>query len=259
MSIDRISFVGVDNRTNFSELKRLAEISMVQLEFGVLYSETKKDNRYPDGLVIDNLSSFVNGQLPYSTSLHLCGTSVQKFLAYDREFLSSLLHYEIDDGMYQNEFDAVQLNFVLKPEQNIEKLVNDAVRSCWLLGIRDLIFQANKSKTKLVQYLQDLDHETYKDDVNIRLLFDGSGGFGREISNIEKPFKNFYTGYAGGIKPENIHDIAYKVEIESGATPVYLDMESGVRENNWFSINKCEKIIECVNKLKQNNVWETVE
>lgn len=260
MSIDRISFVGVDNKTDFSELKRLADISLVKLEFGVLYSETKKDKRYPDRLVIDNLSSYVNGQLPYSTSLHLCGTSVDKFVSYDRKFLDGLLHYEMEDGMYNNQFDAVQLNFTLKSDQDIQKLVINALKSCALIGIRDLIFQANKSKTKLVEYIQNMDLQVYYDyNVNIRLLYDGSGGFGRTIEKIDKPFKGFYTGYAGGINPETIHKIAYDVELASGETDVYLDMESGVRENNWFSIEKCEKIIECVNKLKQQSIWNGTE
>lgn len=262
MGIDRISFVGVDNKTDFSELKRLAEISLVKLEFGVLYSETKKGNRYPHQLVIDNLSSYANGPLPYSTSLHLCGTSVQKFLKLDWEFIKSVLAYNEhdDDDNFGNQFDAVQLNFSFDSIDNIEQFVSNALRACGLVGVKELIFQANKSKTKLIEYLQNLDLKQYEHwEVDIRLLYDGSGGLGQTISKIDKPFKGFYTGYAGGINPETIEKIANDVEFASGNTDVYLDMESGVRENDWFSIEKCKKIIECVNKLKQQSIWNGTE
>jgi hypothetical protein len=36
-------------------------------------------------------------------------------------------------------------------------------------------------------------------------------------------------------------------------------MESGVREDDWFSIEKCKKIIEAVNSLKQQSIWNETE
>jgi hypothetical protein len=248
MSIDRISLVGVDERTDLQELKTLASQSIVKLEFGILYSETKKNNRYPSQRIIDAFASLYNGNLPYALSLHLCGTSVDKFLNKDPVFMQAMFN--------DNEFDAVQLNFSLKDQKDIPSIVEKALAAAWTSRTNEVIFQANKSKQKLVDYIES---QNNNDDIKIRLLYDGSGGFGRTIEKIDKPFKGFYTGYAGGINPETIHKIAYDVELASGATPVYLDMESGVRENDWFSIEKCRKIIECVNNVKKQSIWSDVE
>jgi hypothetical protein len=92
--------------------------------------------------------------------------------------------------------------------------------------------------------------------VAIRLLYDSSGGIGKEIHQINKPFDGFYTRYAGGINPETVNKIAYNVELTSGNTPVYIDMEIGIRTDNWFCINKCGKIIDAVNTLKMQLIWE---
>lgn len=249
MSINKISFVGVDAKTDLQELKNLADQSAVKLEFGILYSESKKNNRYPDQETINNFVSTCSNSLKYDISLHLCGTSVNKFLNNDRTFMDSMFG--------ENRFDAVQLNFSLKSEKDIPNIVKNAFSSAWFSRIPDIIFQANKSKNKLVEYI--LNGDFYNEGANIRLLYDGSGGFGRTISKIDKPFNNFYTGYAGGINPDTINDIARAVELASGNVPVYLDMESGVRENDWFSIEKCKKIIECINNIKSQSIWSNEE
>lgn len=247
-----ISFVGIDERTDLRELDKLASTSLVKLEFGVLYSESKKNNRYPSTRVIQNFASMYKSSLPiYSRSLHLCGTSVKKFLNRDQEFM--------EDVFKHNDFDAVQLNFSLDAKDDIPTLVKNAVLSCDYVDAPEIIFQANKSKQKLVDYILQNAVSDEGNSVNIRLLYDGSGGFGRQIEKVEKPFHGFYTGYAGGISPETIHKIAYSVEIQSGAVPVYIDMESGVREDGWFCVKKCQKIIEAVNKLKTQSIWNSVE
>lgn len=246
-----ISFVGIDERTDLRELDRLASLSKVKLEFGVLYSETKKGNRYPSTRTIRNFSSIYNGPQNYSVSLHLCGTSVQKFLDRDSELLDNIFH--------GNDFDAIQLNFSLNAGDDIPNLVASAVNSCYFVDTPEIIFQANKSKKKLVEYILQSAVTDDENNANIRLLYDGSGGFGRQIEKVEKPFSGFYTGYAGGISPETINKIAYDVELQSGPVPVYIDMESGVREDGWFSVKKCEKIIEAVNSLKTQTIWSSVE
>jgi hypothetical protein len=201
MCINKISFVGVDAKTDLRELENLASQSDVVLEFGILYSETKNSNRYPSQSVIDEFASVKRGDLDYDISLHLCGTSVQKFLDEDLDFMENMFKF--------NEFNAIQLNFSLKAEKDIPDIVEKALTATWSTGA-DLIFQANKSKQKLIDYLINKKiHENQ--DVRTRLLYDGSGGFGRTIAKIDKPFKDFYTGYAGGINPETISKIAHAI------------------------------------------------
>ncbi|MGL4568725.1 MAG: hypothetical protein ACRCU6_09400, partial [Fusobacteriaceae bacterium] len=83
---------------------------------------------------------------------------------------------------------------------------------------------------------------------NVHALYDSSGGRGTMISEIEDPLSNFsYTGYSGGISPENIIEIKNLIQgvHHSNLSEVWIDMESGIMdENNRLSIKKCIKILE---------------
>ena len=98
-----ISFVGIDERTDLQELKNLASLSSVKLEFGILYSETKKSNRYPPRRILDDFAAMYNSNTQYSKSIHLCGSSVDKFLNCNDMFLETVF----GNMDYWNVFDVV--------------------------------------------------------------------------------------------------------------------------------------------------------
>jgi phosphoribosylanthranilate isomerase len=53
----------------------------------------------------------------------------------------------------------------------------------------------------------------------------------------------FFPGYAGGINPENVMKIINLIEKENiWGYPYYIDMESGIRTDNIFSVKKCRDI-----------------
>lgn len=74
-------------------------------------------------------------------------------------------------------------------------------------------------------------------------LFDVSGGKG--IHPVEFPvYPNIYCGYAGGINPRNVlHTLD---AISSPSNEYWIDMESGVRTNGWFDIEKVQRVCELV-------------
>jgi phosphoribosylanthranilate isomerase len=77
------------------------------------------------------------------------------------------------------------------------------------------------------------------------LLHDSSGGFGREITSVLPPNSLYDTGYAGGINPDNVKRIVDLIESNNPHNiKYYIDMESGVRENNLFSIEKCRQVVQ---------------
>ena len=79
-------------------------------------------------------------------------------------------------------------------------------------------------------------------------MFDTSCGRGLEISNIETPYENVYTGYAGGISVDNIENVCENITSHKDNSFVWIDMESGVRTNDEFDIDKVNKVIEKVIK-----------
>ena len=125
MSIEMISFVGIDERTDLQELKNLASLSSVKLEFGILYSETKKSNRYPPRRILDDFAAMYNSNTQYSKSIHLCGSSVDKFLNCNDMFLETVF----GNMDYWNVFDAVQLNFTLTNEENIPQILQKTINT----------------------------------------------------------------------------------------------------------------------------------
>src|SRR5262249_51125470 len=104
-----------------------------------------------------------------------------------------------------------------------------------------IILQKNGTKKKFNEMF--LERMGATGEISLSWLNDSSGGFGREIEQVTPPDPDIFTGFAGGIKPENVVKIIKLIEKEnSNETPYYIDMESGVRENNLFSIAKCQEI-----------------
>lgn len=238
--IGGISFIGVDESTDFTELEKLANLTNgPEIEFGILYSESKmmeKHKRYPSKEFIQSFLKWYWSSpevRDFGISIHLCGSAIDKYLAGD-DYLVNLV----------GKFDRVQLNFSMN-KYNEDELINK------LMNIRDrvdtvTVLQFNKSKKSFCEkFMRELP-EKFRAEYDI--LFDGSGGFERVLTDPERPFDGFYCGYAGGIGPDTVKDILVaidKVNVEDDY--YYIDMESAIRTDNLLSIDKCKKVIEIVN------------
>lgn len=225
-----ISFVGVDIHTNLNDIINFE--SDVPCEWSVLFSDSKsitKHVRYPE-------YSFCKDFLDWGkenhkvTSLHLCGDVIGRYLKQEPDVLELC-----------NKATRIQLNLNISDYPDHEKLTDDILTMITTYN-HGIILQQNKTKEKFMKVF--LNKKIYK----ISMLHDGSGGFGREISHTPPPDNFHFSGYAGGIKPENVVKIVGLVDANNSENkPYYIDMESGVRENNIFSVDKCRQI---VNNLK---------
>lgn len=240
--LDGISFIGIDEKTDLGQLNRVAELSNTpEIEFGVLYSESKMaqaHKRYPSKKWIEGfVQKFWSGMPLYSTSLHLCGSAIEKYLDKD-QYLVDLV----------NQFDRVQLNFSMakfKPDELTEKLfaLQKVVDSVTVL-------QFNKSKAAFIQEFTQQVKTPSRLLYNI--LFDGSGGFGRVLEEPQKPIDGFYCGYAGGIGPETVLDIITNIDKVVSDEYYYIDMESKIREDDYLSIDKCIEVVKIVNQYLED-------
>lgn len=59
-----------------------------------------------------------------------------------------------------------------------------------------------------------------------------------------KPFSNVRTGYAGGLNPDNLEEQLTKIAAVVGNNSVSIDMESGVRTNNEFDLDKVRRCLQ---------------
>ncbi len=228
-NLSLISFVGVDLETDLLKLKSLNDLSDIDCEFGVLYSESKKGKRYPGYEFCEEFLHWAY-DLEIKSSIHLCGSeAINKFLDNDPVVINMC-----------TVASRTQLNINIKNFEDYEKLANE------ILGVSNLfnitcILQQNATKQKFNEIMLG----KIADSNKIHFLHDSSGGFGREITKVDSPSGKYFTGYAGGINPENVSRIVNLVESANiDNNKFYIDMESGIRESNIFSIEKCQSILD---------------
>lgn len=239
MKLTGISFIGADEQTQIAELYKMCAKSPIPIEIGLLYSPNKagKQKRYPSLKYIQQFlkiwdecdwNEIQNCVHQPTLSLHLCGEGVRQFLHKDNREYNN-----INDLC--NNFERIQLNFSMS-EYDPQKLANDIIKSIgYYTG--NIVLQDNKSKKEFNKKFVGLS--------SIDFLFDGSGGFGRVLDNPEQPIATHYCGYAGGIGPDTVEEILTKIyKLNNSNTPFYLDMESKIREDNNFSIEKCQQVID---------------
>ena len=222
--LTHITFTGVDDVT---DLHRLVDIQKKypKVEFGVLVSRKWKENG--PRFLSPSKTKELRG-LGLHLSAHLCGSMARDVL-HMGEFSNTGDFSEIIDM-----FSRVQLNV-----SNYDEPEN---MSPYILPgpLQEIIIQ------------QAFNHNTFMlcriaSGDCISILLDESGGKG-----IDSPFRmpsylqNVHVGFAGGIKPENV---VAKIRVITSLPHVnrfWIDMESGVRTDDRFDLDKVEQVCELV-------------
>lgn len=221
-----VSFVGVDEKTNFNDIENFE--TTYPCEWSVLYSDSKSVGNYTRYPSYDFCNKFLKwgDSRGWLTSLHLCGGVIERYLKQETDVMKLC-----------EKAKRIQLNINIHSFPNHEKLADDLI-NVMTAHDHDIILQQNKTKTDFNKVF------LARDPGKVNLLHDGSGGFGREITQVQPPDAKYFTGYAGGIKPENVAGIVNLIEKNNlNHKSYYIDMESGVRTDNIFSIEKCRQVI----------------
>jgi phosphoribosylanthranilate isomerase len=156
----------------------------------------------------------------------LCGSVIDRYLKQEDDVME----------LCRNPL-RIQLNLNIAKYLDYDKLSNDILEVATKHN-HIVILQQNKTKEKFMDVL------LAKPARRLSLLQDSSGGFGREITKVNPPHDHHITGYAGGIKPENVVKIVQLIEDNNpNNRPYYIDMESGIRTDNIFSLERCRQVI----------------
>ncbi|MHC2250961.1 hypothetical protein ACVILK_000653 [Bradyrhizobium embrapense] len=211
MKPEFITFTGIDNWTELHDIHVLS--IKYPVEFGVLFSPKRQgtDPRYPDG---DALSRFMWSGLRLSA--HLCGDYSRRIMAGE----SIVDTIPVDLGY----FNRVQVNHA---EPDPAKIIE--FRNGW--GSMRAIAQTRA--------------DAFPTDASVDWLFDRSGGAGvAPTAWPMHPGGDRLVGYAGGISPDNISGVMSVLDQMPGR--YWIDMESGVRTDDRFDVEKCRAVCEAV-------------
>ena len=236
MRLKHITFTGIDARTDLQELQDI-QLRYPIAEFGVLTSHHwhENGNRYLNPQFLHALTG-----RELNLALHVCGSMASEAAVGCWRVINKHTEGCLELGLFQR----IQLNVANR---------NDVPSA--LCCTPDL-------KTEVIIQQQPGYDGFYKNSMNtssvlksISMLIDGSGGQGIDapISIYPSAYK---IGYAGGINPDNVADkLTYLFEnVHNGE--FWIDMESGVRTDDWFDLEKvrqvleiCEPIIEKYNEV----------
>lgn len=235
MKLKHITFTGIDEHTDVNVLKDIKK-KYPLAEFGVLMSKkwSVNGNRYPSPEIINN---FTDQGLDLSA--HLCGGIAKD--AYTGNFLSVLSCYP---SFQHPDFKRVQLNV-----SSYDELWTQAG---WLEDFyenKEVIIQ-QKSPT-MAQSQGFRRFQTLNPHINVTMLIDPSGGKGVDdgLNIIATPYK---TGYAGGINEDNVEEKLTTLMNLDTVGYFWIDMESGVRSDDWFDTDKVVRVLEKCEKVLKN-------
>ncbi len=210
MKLWRVTFTGADDQTSQEEMLKISrEFEFV--EWGILFAS--KLDRCPSQEWLAKLPQGMN------LSAHLCGTFVAAAM----------------NGVFESydSFGRIQLNFYKK---RLETALNcqplqDAIKKLK----QDVIFGGNFKGVEVIPE---------KLPLNVQFLHDASGGHGVSPKNWPEPIKNIAVGYAGGLRVENLADQLKSIAEVAKDRSVWVDMESGVRTENKFDLEKVKQCLE---------------
>lgn len=232
MKLCHITFTGIDVNTNIQDLEDIQR-KYPLAEFGVLYSYHwyENGNRYLNPALLNNLrGSGLN------LSMHLCGSAAHDAAIGDWAKIHE--HTFLNADM----FKRFQLNVSNRKD-------NPEVCHLPMIYGQEVIIQQ-----------KDVNHlDLYKNTINnwnwdphhkraFSVLLDASGGQGIDTP-VEILNTHHKVGYAGGINPDNVEDkLSYILHHEQPGE-FWIDMESGVRTNDWFDIDKVVKVLETCDRV----------
>jgi hypothetical protein len=216
-----LTFTGIDERTDLDMVRALS--ADYPIEWGILFSASRQGNepRYPS----DNLLYQICGQLfDCRLSAHLCGNYTKLIMDEAADFPEIQIEKPYFCDPILELFERSQINH---REPNI-----------------DLIRQKFGAHFPSVQPITQHRELTFPPYQGVQLLYDRSGGRGQlPDAWPEHPNDGQLIGFAGGLNADNIKEQNEKI---NSAGPYWLDMEGGIRTDDWLDLAKCQAVCEAI-------------
>ena len=244
--LKHITFTGVDGKT---DIDRLYEIQKKYpfVEWGILVAKNWRDNgnRYFNPSFLD---VFKNSGL--NLSAHMCGSiarsavngNIEPFREWSKGncFIFNRCQLNISTSKENPDVFKYQGDFADYFDEVI--LQQKSVRDCALYLNSKKYAIDNAEKKSISQFISTIANDS------ITMLLDASGGLG-----IDTPIEVYPTankvGYAGGMNADNVAEKLEYLLTNENVGDFWIDMETGVRTEDWFDLDKVEKVLEACQEV----------
>jgi len=226
MHLTRVTITGADGSINPDDLFPIAQ-QYPFVEWGILLSQNSEGApRFPSFEWQKRLA-MLNSESRLTLSGHLCGRWV-------RDLVDGVSTYFEARAGVSTMFDRFQLNF------------HASRHHISLTGV-EALRQHLRSRQVILQY----DGENNGHAERLRLqgidavpLFDLSGGAGVLPGSWPAAIPP-YSGYAGGLSPDNLEEQLQFIDQVCGDVPIWIDVETHVRSNfdQLFDLEKVKRFL----------------
>lgn len=219
MMLRYVSITGADDGVAVDELNAVVrEFPFVEWAV-LLMPEAFGKPRSPSAEWIEGFKAGNQGKY---CAMHLCGTALLGFAEGQPEILDLMsgfrrIQLNLEFGDVEGRYDPQALLGRIQAHQEF-----------------DFIIQYTDKRAGMLPALARLP--------NHAVLFDASAGRGVAPDGWPAPIPGHFCGYAGGINPGNV---ARHIELiaAAGAQETWIDMESGVRTEDRFDLDKVRAVL----------------
>ena len=221
MRIKYCSITGADDEVDIEHLSIIAKKHPFVEWAVLLLPEWEGQPRFP---TMGWIRTFVKKYRGENIALHFCGQALLDFIAGKEAVL------ELMSG-----FGRIQLNLEFG---NMEGKFDPAALTARVKSFsgREFIIQYGRDRESLLSLLKDMP--------NHAVLFDKSAGSGFCPDSWDAPLKGHFCGYAGGLTPDNLKRNLGLISCAAAGQTTWIDMESGVRTNDRFDLEKVCRVLE---------------
>ncbi len=221
MKLKYVAITGADDGVTVDQLNSLAS-EFPFVEWALLFMpERMGQNRFPSAEWLADFNANYKGA---HKAMHLCGSAFLRFVENDPAILETIkgfkrIQLNLEFGNAGDGCDPQKLMTQIKAHPEHEFVIQ----------------YTDKRKNLLPELAKIPNHA---------LLFDGSAGAGVLPGSWPAPLSGHFCGYAGGLKPDNILENIDKISKAAGNYETWIDMESGVRTDDKFDLQKVRKVLD---------------